>query len=235
MTVWIVDSGIDTDHPDLNIDLERSKSMIYNITSIEDGFGHGTEVAGLIAAKNNGSGVIGVAANATIVALRVFDDTGYGTLSRAINAVNYVNNNGKPGDVVNMSLGSGVSSILDDAVRAAAAKGILFAIASGNSAVDCSNNSPARVNAEGVYTISAMDSYQRLWSNSNYGAPVDFAAPGVNVTTTVLGGTFKSGKYGTSFAAPHVAGILLLRGTVYSKGTVTGDKDSSPDPIASVE
>ncbi|GAB3528036.1 hypothetical protein GCM10027443_05330 [Pontibacter brevis] len=234
-TVWVIDSGIDTDHPDLNVDLNRSLSLIYQNPSVEDGFGHGTSVAGIIAAKNNGSGMIGVAANATIIALRVFDDAGAGTLSRAINAVNHVSNNGKPGDVVNMSLGSGMSTTLDNAVRTAAAKGILFAIAAGNSAVDCYESSPARVDAPGVYTVSAMDIYRRLWDKSNYGASVDFAAPGVNVTVTTKGGGFSGGAYGTSMAAPHVAGVLLLRGTVFSQGTITGDKDNIPDPIASVK
>ncbi|MCX2739141.1 S8 family serine peptidase [Pontibacter anaerobius] len=234
-TVWVIDSGIDTDHADLNVDVARSFSFIYGNPSIEDGFGHGTSVSGVIAAKNNGSGMIGVAANATIIALRVFDDAGAGTVSRAISAVNHVSNNGKPGDVVNMSLGSGISSTLDNAVQNAAAKGILFAIAAGNSAVDCSGTSPARVNATGVYTISAMDSYSRLWSSSNFGAGVDFAAPGVNVTATSKNGSFGSGHYGTSLAAPHVAGILALRGEVLSQGFVTEDKDSTPDPIASVK
>ncbi|WP_276496128.1 S8 family serine peptidase [Pontibacter litorisediminis] len=234
-TVWVIDSGIDTDHPDLNIDVARSFSFIYGNPSIEDGYGHGTSVAGVIAAKNNGSGMLGVASNATIIALRVFDDAGAGTVSRAISAVNHVSNNGKPGDVVNMSLGSGISSTLDNAVMNAAAKGILFAIAAGNSNVDCSGTSPARVNAPGVYTISAMDSYNRMWSSSNFGAGVDFAAPGVNVTATNKTGGISGGHYGTSLAAPHVAGILALRGEVLSQGYITGDKDSTPDPIASVK
>ncbi|MEJ8802452.1 S8 family serine peptidase [Pontibacter sp. H249] len=234
-TVWIIDSGVDTDHPDLNIDLSRSASFIYGNTSVEDGHGHGTSVAGVIAAKNNGSGMIGVASNATIVPLRVFDDAGAGTVSRAISAVNHVSNNAKPGDVVNISLGSGISSTLDNAVKAAASKGIFFTIAAGNSGVDCASTSPARVDAPGVYTLSAMDSYNRLWASSNYGVTVDFAAPGVNVTVTMKGGGIGSGANGTSFAAPHVAGILLLRGKVYSQGTITGDKDNTPDPIASVE
>ena len=234
-TVWLIDSGIDTDHPDLNVDFQRSVSLIYGDASIEDGFGHGTNVAGIIAAKNNGSGMVGVAANANIVALRVFDNTGYGTVSRAISAVNYVINMATPGDVVNMSLGSGISTTLDNAVMTAAGKGILFAIAAGNSAVDCSVNSPARVNATGVYTVSAMDRYLNFWSSSNYGAPVDYTAPGVSVTSTRIGGGIGNAGSGTSLAAPHVAGILLLRGEVFSQGIVNGDKDSWPDPIASVE
>ncbi|TPE43402.1 aqualysin 1 [Pontibacter mangrovi] len=234
-TVWIIDSGVDTDHPDLNVDVARSYSFIYGNPSIEDGYGHGTSVAGIVAAKNNGSGMIGVAANATVVALRVFDDAGAGSVSRAISAVNYVINNAKAGDVVNMSLGSGISTTLDQAVQDAAAKGILFSLAAGNSNVDCSGTSPARVNAPGVYTISAMDSYNALWASSNFGAGVDFAAPGVGVTATTKNGSIAGGMYGTSMATPHVAGILLLRGEVLSQGYVTGDKDTTPDPIASLD
>jgi subtilisin family serine protease len=234
-TVWIIDSGIDTDHPDLNIDLTRSTSMIYGISSVEDGYGHGTAVAGVIAAKNNGTGMVGVAANATIVALRVFDDAGNGTMSRAISAVNYVINYGKPGDVINLSLGGGISSTMDDMVMTAASRGIHVVIAAGNSAVDCSYNSPARVDAPGVYTVSAMDRYARFWSSSNFGAPVDYTAPGVGITVTSIGGGISTGASGTSYAAPHVAGILLLRGEVFMQGVVSGDKDSWPDPIASLE
>jgi hypothetical protein len=231
-TAWIIDSGIDTDHQDLNIDLARSASFIYGNTSVEDGYGHGTIVAGIIAAKNNGTGMIGVASGAKVVALRVFDDAGQGTMSRAISAVNHVINVAAAGDVVNMSLGGGISSTLDNAVKTAAAKGIMFAIAAGNSAVDCINNSPARVDATNVYTVSAMDSYNRFASFSNYGTPVDFAAPGVSVTSTANNGSLVNATSGTSFAAPHVAGILLLQGKVNTSGAVSGDKDAYPDPIA---
>ncbi|MBR0572129.1 S8 family serine peptidase [Microvirga sp. STS03] len=231
-TAWVIDSGIDTDHPDLKIDLSRSASFIYGNTSVEDGYGHGTIVAGIIAAQNNGLGMIGVASGATVVALRVFDDAGQGTMSRAISAVNHVISVASPGDVVNMSLGGGISSTLDNAVKTAAAKGIMFAIAAGNSAVDCISNSPARVDAVNVYTVSAMDRYDRFGSFSNYGAPVDFTAPGVSVTSTSNNGGMTTTASGTSFSAPHVAGILLLQGKVNTNGIVTGDKDSTPDAIA---
>ena len=232
-TAWVIDSGVDPNHPDLNVDASKSKSFLYGMPSIVDGYGHGTAVAGIIGAKNNTIGTVGVAANATIVALRVFDDFGRGSVSAAIKAVNHVIAYAKPGDVVNMSLGSGISSTLDNAVKSAAAKGIFFAIAAGNSGIDCSNNSPARANATNIYTVSAMTTSGALASWSNYGAPVDFAAPGEGIVTTNKGGGYTSGG-GTSYASPHVAGLLLLRGNaIRSRGTVTGDKDNTPDPIAS--
>ncbi|MBK0403133.1 S8 family serine peptidase [Adhaeribacter sp. BT258] len=232
-TAWVIDSGINPNHPDLNVDQSRSKSFITGITSFVDGYGHGTMVSGIIGAKNNSEGVVGVAANATIVALRVFDDAGRGSVSTAIKAVNHVIANAKAGDVVNMSLGSGVSATLDNAVKSAAAKGILFAIASGNSGIDCSGSSPARADAPGIYTVSSMNNLGQFSGFSNYGASVDFAAPGEGIPTTNKAGGYSSGS-GTSYASPHIAGLLLLNGNaIRSRGTVTGDKDSTPDPIAS--
>jgi hypothetical protein len=232
-TAWVIDSGVNPTHPDLNVDQVRSKSFILGVTSFVDGYGHGTAVAGVIGAKNNSIGVVGVAANATIVALRVFDDYGRGSTSNAIKAVNYVIANAKAGDVVNMSLGSGISATLDNAVKSAAAKGILFAIAAGNSGVDVSGTSPARVNATGIYTVSSMNSYGTFSTFSNYGAGIDRAAPGEGIISTGKTGGYGSST-GTSIAAPHVAGLLLLRGNaIGSNGFVTGDKDSKADPIAS--
>ncbi|MDX5347394.1 MAG: S8 family serine peptidase, partial [Hymenobacteraceae bacterium] len=105
----------------------------------------------------------------------------------------------------------------------------------GNSAVDCSYSSPARVNATGVYTVSGMDKYGALWANSNYGAPVDYAAPAVYIHTTDKNGGYMNGAGGTSYAAPHVAGLLALKGNnIRTNGYITGDKDSKADPIASL-
>jgi subtilisin family serine protease len=198
---------------------------------VQDGYGHGTMVAGIIGAKNNSIGVVGVAANATIVALRVLDNSGNGSLTNLIRAVNHVNTYGKAGDVVNISLAASPSSTLDNAIRTAAAKGIYFSIAAGNYATDCSTSSPQRVDATNVYTVSAMDQNKYFWNSSNFGFPIDRAAPGVNITSTNKNGTYSTG-HGTSYAAPHVAGALLLRGNAIGRnGTVIGDRDSWIDSI----
>jgi subtilisin family serine protease len=203
-----------------------------NWQSPTDESGHGTHVAGIIAAKNNSFGVVGVAAGATVISLRVFDATNSGDASLVIDALDYVAEHGKAGDVINLSLGSDAFQALDDAVKRTAAKGIFISIAAGNDAEDCIWSSPARVNAPNVYTISAADSLNKMASFSNFGTPVDFAAPGKQILSTYKGGQY-AWLSGTSMAAPHVAGILLLNvGRVNSTMSITGDPDGAADKLA---
>jgi subtilisin len=233
-TAWIVDTGIDFDHPDLNVDKTRSRSFIPNVTSADDENGHGTHVAGIIGAKNNDFGVLGIASGANLVSCRVLDKDGKGTLSSIIQALSYINTNAKAGDVVNMSLGEDeISEILDQQVQAMASKGILFAIAAGNDAKEANQYSPGRANGDNIFTVSAVDSLDNFASFSNYGNDVvDFAAPGVRILST-----YKDGLYakmsGTSMAAPHLAGLLLLKGRNISySGVAINDPDGTPDKIA---
>lgn len=233
-TAWIIDSGIDFDHPDLNVDAARSKSFISGNTSARDENGHGTHVAGIIGAKNNTIGILGVASGANLVSLRVLDASGDGVLSSIIQALAYVNANASAGDVVNLSLGEeGISQTLDQQVQNTAARGILIAIAAGNDGKQANLFSPGRANAANIFTVSAIDSLGNFASFSNYGNDVvDFAAPGVRILST-----YKNNQYalmsGTSMAAPHVAGLLLLRGrNISSSGTAKNDPDGTPDPVA---
>ena len=232
-TAWIIDTGIDLDHPDLRVDAARGISVFTSgrDTTPDDSNGHGTHVAGTVAALNNGIGVVGVAAGATVVPVKVLSSSGSGSNSGVIAGVDYVAANAKSGDVANMSLGGGVSTALDNAVLSAAGKGVKFAIAAGNSSADANTSSPARVNHANVFTVSAHNSSDVFASFSNFGnPPIDYCAPGVSIPST-----WKDGGYntisGTSMAAPHVCGILLL-GPVRTRGSVTGDPDGSPDALA---
>ncbi|MGB0166185.1 MAG: S8 family peptidase [Luteibaculum sp.] len=248
-TAYVIDTGIDLDHPDLNVNTELSKDFTGNtagcgllgilfgcpdqVGSPDDGNGHGTHCAGTIAAKSNGSGVLGVAFDATVVAIKVLGDNGSGSNSGVIQGVDYVASTASRGDVANMSLGGGASSALDNAVRNAASRGILFALAAGNDSRDANSSSPARANGSNIYTVSAMNSSDRFANFSNFGnPPVDFCAPGVSVKSTYRNGGYAT-LSGTSMAAPHVAGILLLRGGApLTDGFVINDPDGTPDPIA---
>ncbi|SMC00529.1 peptidase S8 and S53 subtilisin kexin sedolisin [Hymenobacter roseosalivarius DSM 11622] len=237
-TAWVIDTGIDLDHPDLKVDLGRSKSFLSatsgkGYASADDGNGHGTHVSGTIAALNNSIGVVGVAAGATVVAVRVLDSRGSGSNSGVIAGVDYVGANGAPGDVANMSLGGGVSTALDQAVLNASQGGVLFALAAGNETDNANNHSPARVNGANIYTISAMDNTDTWASFSNFGnPPVDYCMPGVSIQSTWLNGGYNTIS-GTSMATPHMAGVLLMRGKNFTAlDAVKSDPDGNADPIA---
>ncbi|HKH62808.1 MAG TPA: S8 family serine peptidase [Flavitalea sp.] len=232
-TAWVIDSGVDLDHPDLNVDVSRSRSFLNNQTSAEDNNGHGTHVAGIIGAKNNNVGMLGIASEASIVALKVLDNEGEGTLSAIQAALGYIEQNASPGDVVNISLGlEGISDYLDQRVIRMANRGILFSIAAGNDSKAAVNFSPARANGLNIFTVSAVDSLNRFASFSNFGNDViDYAAPGVRIASCFLNGRYAI-MSGTSMAAPHVAGLLLLNGNkLTSSQFAINDPDGSADPI----
>lgn len=238
---WVIDTGVDLDHPDLNVDVAKSAEFVtfgIGSWSKDDGNGHGTHVAGTIGAKgSNGIGVVGVAPGVTVIGVKVLANNGSGSTSDIVKGCNYVANNAQSGDVANLSLGGGVSTSMDNAVIAIANKpGVYVTVAAGNSAANANNYSPARANAARLYTVSAFGQNGALASFSNFGnPPIDISEPGVSVLST-----YRNGQYatlsGTSMAAPHAAGILLVRGngTFGNGGTITGDKDATPDPIGTL-
>lgn len=233
-TAWVIDTGVDLDHPDLNVDPTCSANFATRgKDSPDDGHGHGTHVAGTIAALDNNRDVVGVAAGARICAVRVLDNSGRGSYEGVMNGVNYVAATGSAGDVANMSLGGPASpagDALEAAIASAAAGGITFALAAGNDGDDASNHSPAKLNAPNVFTISAVDSNDCMPSWSNYGnPPVDFAEPGVGILSTARGGGTTT-MSGTSMATPHAAGLLLV-GSLRDGGDACNDPDGNPDDI----
>ncbi len=236
---WIIDTGIDLDHPDLNVNEGLSRSFVNGIIlgigseTPDDLNGHGTHVAGIIGAKNNDFGTVGVAFNAELIAVKVLDQLGDGSSATVIQGVDYVASQAKAGEVANLSLGGTASGLMDRSVSALAERGVLVAIAAGNESSDAANFSPSRVNGEHIYTVSAIDAQDNFASFSNFGnPPVDFAAPGVNILSTYLNGNYNT-LSGTSMATPFVAGILLIDGEVKAaSGVAKNDVDATPDPIA---
>lgn len=206
--VWIVDTGIDKDHPDLNVIQYYSKDFTKD-RNYDDEHGHGTHVAGIIAAKANGYGVSGVAAGAKVVAIKVLDKKGKGKLSQLIKGLNFIKRYCLPNDVVNISLGGDKSKSLEKVIKDLDKKNIHIVMAAGNSGKHAKDTSPGNIDGDNLYTVGALDWNDNYMDYSNFGENVDFAAPGHGILST-----FPGGKYaymsGTSMASPHIAGIMVL-------------------------
>jgi subtilisin family serine protease len=160
--------------------------------------------------------------------VRVLDSTGRGCTSSVIAGINYVAEKGVKGDVANLSWSSDLSTALDDAVLYASKnKGVKFVIAAGNNRDDANLYSPGHINGPNIYTIAAHDNvytkpaFAASFSNFGRPEPIDYIAPGMSIYSTYL---ISKGSYaylsGTSMAAPHVTGLLLVGDQVDTKGEI---------------
>jgi subtilisin family serine protease len=242
--VAIVDTGVDFEHPDLNVvgGVNCTEGNPRNATCVDGGDDdqyHGTHVAGTIGALDNGSGVVGVAPGARLWAVKVLSSQGSGWSSWIIAGIDWVAENADTIEVANMSLGgAGYSQAEYDAIQGAVNAGVAFAVAAGNEDDDANNYSPAAF--DNVLTVSALadfdgapggegaatcsdDEDDTLANFSNWGTAVDIAAPGVCILSTY---PLEQGEYGTisgtSMASPHAAGALALLAS-------TDDPDSAND------
>ncbi|SMO84143.1 S8 family peptidase [Melghirimyces algeriensis] len=226
--IAIVDTGVQYNHPDLSGKVIRGYDFVDNDWYPNDGNGHGTHVAGTAAAvTNNSRGVAGMAPNATIYAVRVLNNRGYGTLSDVANGIIHAANNGS--DVINLSLGfTYYSSTLENAVNYAWNKGAVVVAAAGNDGNTAKNYPAAYRNA---IAVANTDAYDRKNPLSTYGTWVDVAAPGTNILSTHPNGyQYMSG---TSMASPHVAGLAgLLDSQGRSNSNIRAAIENTADRIS---
>ncbi|CZQ82541.1 S8 family peptidase [Trichococcus collinsii] len=237
--VAVLDSGVNFNHFDLRDNFDFSANELgYDFVSDdlfpEDVYGHGTHVAGILAAASNGFGVVGVAPDAQMVALRVLDENGEGTASRIIEALQWIQNYNaahpdSPIRITNNSYGTGSnSSQLGAAFDVLASSGVLHIGSAGNDgrAAGNGNNVSYPANYESVVAVAALDKTNQRASFSSTGSDVEIAAPGVSILSTWKDGlniagpqpfSFAgyAGEYfieanGTSMASPHVAGVAAL-------------------------
>ena len=204
-----------------------------------DDMGHGTHVSGTIAAVgNNGLGVAGVTWSTKIMPLKFLSAAGTGTVADAISAILYANANGAA--ILNSSWGGDeFSQALLDAIEQTDANGALFVAAAGNSYVntDLEPNYPSDYEAENVVSVGATDQFDRRAWFSNYGTrTVDLGAPGTNIYSAWLGGSYRF-QDGTSMATPHAAGAAALAKAVFPGASGIGLKAlllRTVDPISAL-
>lgn len=234
--VAVIDTGIDLKHPDLQNNIAANYSCIKGKKTGQDDNGHGTHVAGTIAALNNGIGVVGVAPEAKLIAVKVLNTAGSGSWSSIICGIDWVTANAGIYNikVANMSLGgSGTSDndcgntnndAMHKAICRSSAAGVTYVVAAGNEADSANSFVPAAYN-DSVITVSALADSDGLAGGlggvtsygpddtfatfSNFGSAVDIGAPGVSIFSTWKGGSYKTIS-GTSMASPHVAGAAAL-------------------------
>jgi subtilisin family serine protease len=220
VNTYIIDSGIYR-HTDLNV----VKHVNFTGDSKNtDCNGHGTHVAGTVAAKDNATAVVGAAPGAPLSGVKVLGCDGSGYLSGIIEGVDWVTANAKKPAIANMSLSGPASQALDDAVRHSASSGVFYSIAAGNNGAKACTYSPSRAGAgtnNGIMTTAAINKSDQEPSWSNFGSCVELWAPGVgNLSTRKGGGTTTMG--GTSQAAAHVGG----GGALYLSSHASADPSS---------
>jgi subtilisin len=227
--VAVIDTGIDLDHPDLNVYTAGAKNCSSG-RSADDGNGHGTHVAGTIGALDNG---VGVAPGARVWPVRVLNKSGTGSFADIICGIDYVAAHASEIEVANMSLGGAGNDnfacgtngdALHEAICGAVNAGVTFVVAAGNSDANASGQVPAAYDE--VISVSALADFNGLPGGgaaatcrsdvddtfadfSNWGADIDLIAPGVCILSTWKGGGYNTVS-GTSMASPHVAGGAAL-------------------------
>ncbi|MCO8307632.1 MULTISPECIES: S8 family peptidase [Streptomyces] len=207
VTIYVIDSGVRVSHEDFGGRARSGWDFVDDDPVAEDGNGHGTHVAATAAGTR-----YGVAKKAAVVAVRVLDDRGEGTVAQVLAGIDWVLRHARRPAVVNLSLGAAAATPLpewDAAVRAGTAAGLVFTVAAGNQDRPAADFSPGRVRQ--ALTVGATDRADRRSGFSNWGPGIDLFAPGERiVSASHTSDTATRARSGTSMAAPHVAGAAAL-------------------------
>lgn len=222
--VWVLDTGVDLDNTDLNVSRESGKNcVVKGKDTFNDVNGHGTSIAGIIAAIDNEQAMLGVAPGATVHPVRILHNSLWGQFDEILCGIEHVVNlfasvDANPENhVVNMSLYAivegqeeGVARMENLIQNTVENFHLRFAVCAGNESDEAGNYSPARMTDSRIHTVTAIDQNDELYSHANYGVAVNWAAPGVNITSLKPGGGLATWS-GCSFATAYVSGIILLK------------------------
>lgn len=229
--IGIIDSGIQTTHPDLNGAIVQSRNLVTGTTDGSDLLGHGTHIAGIIAAQNNAIGYKGIAFDANLYNAKIRNDlNGQMTTDAVLSALDWLMDPNEDGntsdhvDIINMSFGSYTyNSTFEQYVNNATNLGILLVAASGNDGLggplDAEDKVMYPARYANVVAVGMTDGSHLLASASNRGNSLDVVAPGVNIYSTFPTNGYQA-QTGTSMASPYVAGLLALYKEQYPTYTV---------------
>jgi subtilisin family serine protease len=210
VTAYIIDSGIEFTHPSFAGKAWNAHDVFGG--SGTDCNGHGTHVAGIV----GGNTVYGTAKGSPVLAVKVLDCAGNGTVADVIAGTDWVRLNRANPAVANMSLTTPYSAALNTAVTNLVNAGVFVAVAAGDGNVPACNLSPASASA--AFTVAASDAGDWRWASSNYGSCVDMYAPGVDIPSLWLGGTTAT-QSGSSQASAFAAGVAALYKGQYGQVT----------------
>jgi len=231
ITIAVLDTGVNQDHPALKGRVKTGRNIIYNKNDATDDNGHGTHVAGIMAAHSNQ--MTGIDLNATILPIKVLDKKGNGPTSTIIKGIKYAME--QDVDVINMSyVNYSFSQAEEDILWEAYKKGIVLVGASGN---DGRSSTGYPASYLPVISVSAADEQHERASFSNYGDWINLTAPGVNIFSTHVAGGYRSGS-GTSFSAPIVsalAGMLKAQHDDWHPQEIEWALESTAKPLHQIE
>ena len=211
--VGVLDTGIETDHCSLEVVGGRNFTESGLSSDYEDNHGHGTHVAGIVGALDNDIGVVGVAPNANLHAVKVLDDNGAGRYSALVAGIDWCLSNDV--ELISMSLGGESDSrTVSEAIEAAHSAGHLLLSAAGNSGNDGNGSCDEETMTfpathDDVVAVSAMDEDDTFASYSSVGSAIDLMAPGTNIDSTYIDNEYARAS-GTSAACPFVTGVAAL-------------------------
>ena len=226
--IWFLDTGIDPDHPDLNVNSSLGASFINGITSPDDDNGHGTFCAGVAAGKPVGIAPqihIGISEGATVVPVKVLDRNGNGSWGTVIAGLNFVAQLSQPGDVVNLSLGAYDASNptcyfpgLRHAIERVTTSGVFVTLSAGNDAGNAECNRPGCINGATIFTASSINADRTCAGYANFGSPVDYVTVGTRVFSLWFNNGYRMAS-GTSISSALLAGIIHAKGGIPTSGS----------------
>ena len=209
----VIDTGCDTEHPDIKNNVVGTYDFIKNREKVLDKNGHGSHVCGTIAAVDNGMGMVGVAPESKILALKALNDNGAGRMDHIAKAIKYAVDHGA--DIITMSLGSGYKCPkIEKSIEYAASKKCLIFCAAGNSGANVDIMYPAKFKK--TFSIGAIDSRFERGSFTCSGESLDFLSPGVDIMSIVPGNKYAL-MTGTSMSNPFASGVAALYLSEYKK------------------